>query len=223
MNFPQRLLSCLNSPSWYVKAILGKSEKSGISLSIYFSAPPPFFPILLPPPPHHHGWIYTLYTFLLGVLFFFFFFTNQTMKSLLNYMIRVLLSFFLIFCDSSTATVSFQEWPETRSCCHWGIESMGVLGSTCWHRAGFTHGGNVVRDKWTWWLENIVNNYLLCKSFRGFLKLLKLVFKINDDENNNKWGKGILPFPRSDQLVTSPNDIHTLSSWQVLRILLLIR
>ena len=177
MNFPQRLLSCLNSPSWYVKAIPGKTKKRGISLSIYFSAPPPFFPILLPPPPHHHGWIYTLYTFLLGVLFFFFFFfTNQTMKSLLNYMIRVLLSFFLIFCDSSTAIVSFQEWPETRSCCHWGIESMGVLGSTCWHRAGFTHGGNVVRDKWTWWLENIVNNYLLCKSSRGFLKLLKLVF-----------------------------------------------
>ena len=205
-----------------------KNEKKGEFPCLYISQP------LLPssqsscPHPHIIMAGYTLYIpffleFFFFFSFFFFFFTNQTMKSLLNYMIRVLLSFFLIFCDSSTATVSFQEWPETRSCCHWGIESMGVLGSTCWHRAGFTHGGNVVRDKWTWWLENIVNNYLLCKSFRGFLKLSKLVFKINDDENNNKWGKGILPFPRSDQLVTSPNDIHALSSWQVLRILLLIR
>ena len=173
----------LEFPFLVCKSNTRKNKKSGISLSIFFS---PLLPSSQsscpspPPPPHHHGWIYTLYTFLLGVLFlvfclFVFFFTNQTMKNLLNYMIRVLLSFFLIFCDSSTSPVSFQEWPETGSCGHWGIESMGVLGSTCWHRAGFTHGGNVVRDKWTWWFENIVNNYLLCKSSRGFLKLLRLV------------------------------------------------
>ena len=217
----------LEFPFLVCKSNARKKEKKGSFLVYIFLSPSsllPNPPALTPPPPSS-SWldIHSICLSSWSSFFFFFFFTNQTMKSLLNYMIRVLLSFFLIFCDSSTATVSFQEWPETRSCCHWGIESMGVLGSTCWHRAGFTHGGNVVRDKWTWWLENIVNNYLLCKSFRGFLKLLKLVFEINDDENNNKWGKGILPFPRSDQLVTSPTDIHTLSSWQVLRILLLIR
>ena len=218
----------LEFPFLVCKSNTRKNEKKGNFLVYIFLSPSSLLPNP-PAPTPTSSWldIHSIYLsswrFFFIFSFFFFFFTNQTMKSLLNYMIRVLLSFFLIFCDSSTATVSFQEWPETRSCCHWGIESMGVLGSTCWHRAGFTHGGNVVREKWTWWLENIVNNYLLCKSFRGFLKLLKLVFEINDDENNNKWGKGILPFPRSDQLVTSPNDIHTLSSWQVLRIILLIR
>ena len=168
----------------FLELLPGKTKKVEFPC-LYISHPSALLlnpPAPIPPPPPRiilAG--YTLYMpffleFCFCLFFFCFFFTNQTMKSLLNYMIRVLFSFFLIFCDSSTSPVSFQEWSETRGCCHWGIESMGVLGSTCWHRAGFTHGGNVVRDKWTWWLENIVNNYLLCKSFRGFLKLLKLVF-----------------------------------------------
>ena len=38
---------------------------------------------------------------------------------------------------------------------------MGVLGSTCWHRAGFTHGGNVVR---------------IFKAFEtGFYKLMRMI------------------------------------------------
>ena len=122
MNFPQHLLSCLNSPSWYVKA--GKTKKKGNFLVYIFLSPSSLLPNP-PAPTPTSSWldIHSIYlsswsSFFFSFFFFFFFFTNQTMKSLLNYMIRVLLSFFLIFCDSSTATVSFQEWPETRSCCH---------------------------------------------------------------------------------------------------------
>ena len=121
MNFPQCLLSCLNSSSWNY---FQEKQKSGISLSKYFSPLLPSSQSSCPnPPPPIILAGYTLYMpffleFCFCLFFFCFFFTNQTMKSLLNYMIRVLFSFFLIFCDSSTSPVSFQEWSETRGCCH---------------------------------------------------------------------------------------------------------